>query len=176
MDAGEDEREEITSALLLASRALVAIAARSLDDLEDQVTLEQHRALVVLTTRGPQNLTALAGAVGVTASTGNRLVNRLIDLKLVQRTRSSDSGREVVVALTRQGRRTVTKVMERRRREIAQVVDALSPDQRRGIVDSLNAFAEASGEPPEQSWALGWGSEPGTRATRPWNHSDEDLT
>ncbi len=166
METDNGEREEITSALLLASRALVAIAARSLDDLEDRVTLEQHRALVVLTTRGPQNLTVLAGNVGITASTANRLVNRLIDLGLVQRRRSSDSGREVVIALTRHGQRTVTQVMERRRREIARVVDALSPDQRRGIVNTLNAFAEASGEPPEQSWALGWGSEPGTTAPR----------
>lgn len=165
MEIDDAEREEVTSALLLASRALVAIAARSLDDLEDRVTLEQHRALVVLTTRGPQNLTTLASNVGVTTSTGNRLVNRLIDLGLVERTRSSDSGREVVIALTRHGQRTVTKVMERRRREVARVVDALSPDQRRGIVGALNAFAAASGEPPEQSWALGWGSEPGTTAS-----------
>lgn len=153
---------QVTSALLLASRALIAIASRSLDDLENRVTLEQHRALVVLATRGPRNLTTLAEEVGLRPSTATRLVDGLVELAFVERERSPVSGREVVIELSREGRRVVDKVMARRRDAVERVVEAMTPEQRRGVVDALTVFADVSGEPPEQSWALGWGSEPTT--------------
>jgi len=40
--------------VLAASRALVAVAARSLAAAGDEVTLPQYRALVVLAARGPR--------------------------------------------------------------------------------------------------------------------------
>ena len=43
----------LTDALLTASRALVAVAARSLAAVDDDVTLPQYRALVVLAVAGP---------------------------------------------------------------------------------------------------------------------------
>ena len=45
------------------SRVLVAIAARSLADAGEEVTLTQYRSLVVLASRGPQGVAALAEAV-----------------------------------------------------------------------------------------------------------------
>jgi hypothetical protein len=45
---------------LAASRALVAVAARSLAAAGDEVTLPQYRALVVLAAQGPQGTAELA--------------------------------------------------------------------------------------------------------------------
>jgi len=53
-------------AVLSASRVLVAVAARSLGDVAEEVTLTQYRTLVVLASRGPQSLAALAEAIDVT--------------------------------------------------------------------------------------------------------------
>ena len=46
--------DELVDTVLAASRALVAVAARSLAAAGDEVTLPQYRALVVLAARGPQ--------------------------------------------------------------------------------------------------------------------------
>jgi hypothetical protein len=46
--ADATSRQELIDALLSASRAMVAIAARSLAGLDADVTLPQYRALVVL--------------------------------------------------------------------------------------------------------------------------------
>ena len=50
--------------MLTASRLLVAVAARSLADAGEEVTLTQYRSLVVLASRGPQRVAALAEARG----------------------------------------------------------------------------------------------------------------
>jgi hypothetical protein len=68
----------MVDAVLTASRVLVAIAARSLADAGEEVTLTQYRSLVILASRGPQSLAALAEAVAVTPPTASRLCERLV--------------------------------------------------------------------------------------------------
>ena len=46
----------MVDAVLTASRVLVAIAARSLADAGEEVTLTQYRSLVILASRGPQSI------------------------------------------------------------------------------------------------------------------------
>ena len=60
-----------TDAVLVVSRALVGIVARSLAAVEDTVTLVQYRALVLLAARGEMNVGALAGALEMHQSTAN---------------------------------------------------------------------------------------------------------
>ena len=47
-DATTSDADELVSALLTASRALVGVSARSLAHVEDAVTITQFRTLVVL--------------------------------------------------------------------------------------------------------------------------------
>ena len=55
------DTEDVVDALLIASRALVAVAAKSVAAVDDEVTLPEYRALVVLATLGSQNLGGLSG-------------------------------------------------------------------------------------------------------------------
>ena len=48
------EPDALVDAVLGASRVLVAVAARSLADAGEDVTLTQYRSLIVLASRGPQ--------------------------------------------------------------------------------------------------------------------------
>ncbi|BBJ46050.1 hypothetical protein SSPO_087680 [Streptomyces antimycoticus] len=50
--ASESDAEAMVTALLTASRLLVAVSARSLAAVEDSLTLPQFRMLVVLDGRG----------------------------------------------------------------------------------------------------------------------------
>lgn len=83
-DASE-RRDPVVDAVLSASRVLVAIAARSLSDVAEEVTLTQYRTLVVLASRGPQNLASLAAAVGVTPATATRMCDRVVRKQLIRR-------------------------------------------------------------------------------------------
>ena len=60
------------------TRAMVGVIAQSLIPVMEQVTMPQFRALVLLRALGPTPAGALAARIGVTASTGTRLVARLV--------------------------------------------------------------------------------------------------
>lgn len=143
-------------AFVSASRALVAVAARSLADMGEDVTLAQYRALVVVSTRGPQRPADLAEWLQVTPSTASRMVERLVRKKLVRRVRSAQDRRMVSVYLTESGRHLVEQVIACRREEIERILDQMPAGGRNSLAVALRAFAEAAGEAPEQDWALGW--------------------
>ncbi|CAM3314919.1 MULTISPECIES: MarR family winged helix-turn-helix transcriptional regulator [Williamsia] len=138
---------EISDAVLTASRLLVSIAARSIAEVEQQVTLPQFRVLVVLENRGTVTLNSLAQALSVEKSTMGRMVDRLVTSGLVSRTESPTSRRERNIALTDHGQKLVKTVSRRRHKEIERVVAQMAPDQRVGLVAALTAFTDAGGEP-----------------------------
>ena len=148
--------DELVDAVLGASRALVAVAARSLANVAEDVTLAQYRVLIVLAARGPQRLVDLATALGVDRSTATRMCDRLVRKRLVHRRRTNDDRRGVRVSLTTAGGELVAEVTRRRRAEIATIVERMPKAHRRPVLNALRAFAEAAGEVPEQDWSLGW--------------------
>jgi DNA-binding MarR family transcriptional regulator len=149
--------DEVVNALLVASRALVALAARSMTEVENTVTLTQFRTLVVLETHDGINLNRLAELLGVNASTAMRMIDRLIAAGLVSRRGNPKRRREVVLSLTAAGERMVRRVMHRRRDEIAHVVEHMPSAQRTSMIEALRMFSDAAGEPlPRGQAALGW--------------------
>ncbi|MGA2970077.1 MAG: MarR family transcriptional regulator [Acidimicrobiales bacterium] len=148
--------DSVIDAVLSASRVLVAVAARSLSDIAEEVTLTQYRTLVVLASRGPQNLVGLAEAVGVTPATATRMCDRLVKKKLIVRQSEQDDRRQVRLALTKKGLKLVGAVTDRRRREIEVILSAIDPEEQNVLVQALNQFAAAAGEVPEQDWSTGW--------------------
>lgn len=144
------------SAVLRASRALVAIAARSLAAAPEHVTLPQYRLLVLLASRGPQIPSAIATDLGAAPSSVTRLCDRLVAKDLITRRASPDNRREVLLAVTPAGRSVVDEVTAARRREIEKVVRAVPQPRRAGVVEALNELGAAAGEVPEPAWLLGW--------------------
>jgi DNA-binding MarR family transcriptional regulator len=148
--------DELVDTVLAASRALVAVAARSLAAAGDEVTLPQYRALVVLAACGPQGTAELAAALAVNPSTVTRLCDRLVRKGLVRRHRQAGDRRSVRIALTGAGRDLVAEVTRRRRTELARLLGALPPDQHEPVIAAFRAFAAAAGELPQPGAALGW--------------------
>ena len=149
------EEQEVTDAFLVASRALVAIAARSLADL-DAITLPQFRALVVLAHHDDSTVGSLADELDIHPSTATRLCDRLADKNLIRRTpgRAGDR-RETALTLTARGRGLVDRVSLKRHRELRRVVAAMSENERRHALIGLRAFAAAAGD-PRAADAFGW--------------------
>lgn len=150
----------VTAAVLAASRVLVHISARSLAAVEEPVTLPQFRLMVIIAGFGPTKLVTLAERLAVNPSTAMRMVDRLVSADLVVRRVNPRNRREIVIDLTEHGRRTVEEVMARRRREVAEVVRRMRPEQRTALVEALRAFAEAGGESVDpldrDELPLGW--------------------
>lgn len=140
-------------ALLTASRALVGIAARSLADVD--VTLPQFRALVVLAGRSGLTVTELAGSLSIHPSTATRLCDRLVARSLVRRSPSAEDRRETIVQLTATGGRLVARVSDRRRADLEAIASAMGPADRAAVVEALEIFAAAAGE-PELLDPFGW--------------------
>jgi DNA-binding MarR family transcriptional regulator len=156
MQSNENQPTPLLDAVLFASRALVAVAARSLSDIAEEVTLAQYRTLVVLASRGAQNLNNLADAIGVTPATATRMCDRLVNKELIVRRSDNDDRRTIRIELSAKGRRLVNDVTDRRRQEIGTILESISPTDQVIFAKALTRFAAAAGEVPEQDWSTGW--------------------
>jgi DNA-binding MarR family transcriptional regulator len=143
-------------ATLTASRALLGVVARSVSDVLEMVSLPQFRILVVIASAGPLRMGALAQRVGSTPSTLSRAIDRLEAGGWVRREPSPDSRREILIHLSPHGEQLVAHVTDRRRREIADILDQLKPADRAAVGRAFALFAAAAGEsPPEDLIVLG---------------------
>ena len=155
--APSDGWADDVEATMLAARALVGISARSLVDVDDVVTPPQLRVLVMIASRGPQNLGAVARGLGVHPSNATRACDRLVVAGLLDRRDDPADRRNLLLQLTEEGRTLVDQIMDRRRHAIAEVLDRMPALQRTALIPVLVTFAEAAGElDDEHLWSLGW--------------------
>ena len=143
------EFEAQLDAVMWASRALVGIAAASVAEVEDTVTMPQLRILVLVGTHGPLNLAAVADALEVNPSNASRAVDRLMKAGMLDRRDSPVDRRNVHLTLTEAGAALVETVSSHRRRAIAAVLERMEPDDRDALAAALRRFAAAAGEPVE---------------------------
>jgi DNA-binding MarR family transcriptional regulator len=153
-----DVLDAATDVVLTMSRMLVGVAAQSLAATEDRITLVQYRALVALSVSGPQNVSALAEALGIHGSTATRLCDRLIANGFIDRAASKRSRREVILALSEKGRALVRAETARRRRAIRGMVGRLDGATQRQLVEVFDALTAAAEMGPDHAWKLGWTS------------------
>lgn len=145
-DAGGPSADQIDS-VLRASRAFVGIAAASIAAVDGDVTVPQLRVLVMVETKGPLNLAAVAAGLGVNPSNASRTCDRLTRAGLLARRESADDRRNITLSLTDAGRRLVNKMMKHRRTAIIRVLRDMDPDHREQLTTALDQFAAAAGEP-----------------------------
>ncbi|HEY1920538.1 MAG TPA: MarR family transcriptional regulator [Streptosporangiaceae bacterium] len=152
-----DDTEDVVTALLTASRVLVAIAARSIAALGDTLTVPQFRLLVVLKKGGPSNQSRLAEQLRVNPSTALRMLERMTAAGLVRRTANPSSKREIQVELTAAGDEAVQRVTSVRRAELTRIVASMPHADRGQLIAVLTAFNDAADEPPDELPGLpGW--------------------
>ncbi len=136
--------DDAVDALLVASRALVSVAARSLAG-DEEITLPQFRTLVLLAGEVRVTVTDIAHALDIHPSSATRLCDRLVRKGLIERIASQDDRRVVEVHLAPGGRAAMERVTVRRRRDLATIADRMTDDELAGAVKALHAFADAAG-------------------------------
>jgi DNA-binding MarR family transcriptional regulator len=156
-------------AVMTAARVLVAVTAQSVAAVEDRVTLPQLRVLVMIASREPQNLNAVAQALGVHSSNATRACDKLVEARLLHRSEDPADRRNVILRLTESGQQLIRTVMDTRRAAIASILAKMRVQQRSSLVPPLRAFADAAGEIfHSQTWALSW-----TTTDPPSTHQDD---
>jgi DNA-binding MarR family transcriptional regulator len=139
-----------------ASRALVGIAAASIASVDDDVTVPQWRVLVMVDTRGPLNLAAVAAGLDVNPSNASRICDRLIKAGWLDRQESPTDRRNITLSLTAAGRRLVAQVVRHRRRAITKALRGIAPGDRELLATAFDRFASAAGEPAYDAVSLVW--------------------
>ena len=145
---------ELADSLLVASRALVGIAARSLADID--VTLQQFRALVIVGSAARTTVSDLAAALGTHPTSVTRLCDRLVRKGLLRRMEAATDRREVDLLLTATGRRLVERVTARRRADLAAIAADMPPREADAAVAALRSFAEAAHDVVGSVDLFGW--------------------
>jgi DNA-binding MarR family transcriptional regulator len=129
-----------TDALLELSRAMTAIVAGTLAQLDDTVTVSQLRILVMLRFDNPVSLTTIAQGLGVDRSNASRACDKLVNADLVQRVEDKADRRRIALSLTAKGRRLVDSLMRRRRKILDELVGQLETDQQAQLARGLAAL------------------------------------
>ena len=142
----QSERYRLADALLEASRALLAVAVRSISACSAKVTVVQHRVLVLLDAHQLLSVNAVADELGIDQSNASRHCTRLARLGLVTRTRATHDGRAVDVALTAAGRQQVRAVRAARRREIVQLLANLPDSDVREMAHAFELFGHSTAD------------------------------
>jgi DNA-binding MarR family transcriptional regulator len=138
---------------------LVSLTARSLAQLDANVTLQQYRALVILAGSGPLRIVDLATDLNVQPSTATRMCDRLEGKGFITREARAGDRRVVWVVLADAGRELVGTMMQRRRAYLADLVaevEVRDPAVVPMLVDALQALATAAGELTEPEWQARW--------------------
>lgn len=159
-----DRGDGLVDALMATARMLVSLTARSLAQLDANVTLQQYRALVILAGSGPRRIADLATELNVQPSTATRMCDRLERKGFVTREARADDRRVVWVGLGDAGRELVGTMMQRRRAYLADLVaqvEVRDPAVVPMLVEALQAFASAAGELTEPEWQARWSLQAG---------------
>ncbi|GII25687.1 hypothetical protein Pme01_52840 [Planosporangium mesophilum] len=151
--AGADEVE----AVMLAARVLIGVAARSVAEFAEEITLPQLRILAMVASRRSLNLDAVARSLGVHPSNATRACDRLVRAGLLSRRDDPVDRRNVMLELSDAGRDLIERIMSHRREAVESIVARMPARHRRALGPAVLSFAAAGGEIPDsEAWSLGW--------------------
>src|SRR3954447_23791846 len=141
-EAAEVDRE--IDAVMRAARVFSAVAAESIAQAGDSVTLPQLRVLTLATSVGSLSNSQVATALGVHISNASRICERLVQAGLLSRRDSPNDRRQVELRITERGSALIRAVTRHREAVFSQVLDQLPPDQRSAVAQALASFAAAA--------------------------------
>lgn len=141
-----EETERQVAALERMTRAMVGLTMRSAEVLGEEVSLPQFRMLLVLSELGRVPSSRLAAEMGISASSVTRLGDKLVAAGLIARGTDPRSRSVVTVEATKAGLELVDRVVERRHKLLAALLDRMSPDERQEAVRVARQFADLAGD------------------------------
>lgn len=143
---GLDADADAVGVLQAATRMLAGVALRSMDALDNAVTLPQFRLLAVLDDLGRLPTGEAARTLGLDRSTVTRLASRMVDAGHVVRGSDERHRGMVTLELTDSGRQLVATADAWRRAELLRIMARLAPREQAAVTESLHLLVAAAGE------------------------------
>jgi len=101
------------------------------------ITVPQMLILEILNKKEEYIMSELAEALSITTSAATGLIDRMIKLNLVTRLRGEKDRRIVKVNITRKGENTIARIIEQRRRMIADTFGKISKKEREKYLEIM---------------------------------------
>ena len=127
----EGQTEQVAARLHSASIRLLRLLRR--EDDSSGLSAPRLSALSVLVFAGPQSLAELAAAEQVRPPTMSRIVDGLVEARLVTREAKPGDRRSVRIAATEEGKRLLEAGRERRVRALTSRLARLAESERRAL-------------------------------------------
>jgi len=106
------------------------------------LTRTECHVLEVVALDGPLGVSEVAARIHLNKSTASRVVQSLLEKKLVRRAASDRDGRAVAVSVTEKGRTTWRAIVEESAAAYAPVIEGWSPAERKVIATLLRRIAD----------------------------------
>jgi DNA-binding MarR family transcriptional regulator len=108
------------------------------------LTMAQLKSLFFISNQGSTHPGKLAAALGVTPTNVTGIIDRLIKQGLVSRTEDAQDRRVMLLQATGRGEELVTKLRERRRTYLSDLLGRLDADELAILARGLNPLARAA--------------------------------
>lgn len=107
-----------------------------------------HVQILIALSRGPHSVGQLAEVLGVSAPAATQLVDRLVEHGMVERRHGTADRRVVLVDYAPQMREVALRLMEVRRRRVAEAFARLTDEEALAFVKGLRSLTEGFGVAP----------------------------
>jgi DNA-binding MarR family transcriptional regulator len=122
----------------LVEMTVAALSATS------QLTVLQVRVLLAIDQHGSTNLQDLADRLAISPSSASRLVDRLVDARLLHRGPAVHSRREITLSLTSHGGKVLRTFRRLRQEAIQGVLAQMPPEDQSSLVRGLESFSRVA--------------------------------
>ena len=138
-----ETREATIDGLLRDWEALMrrSSTAHTPEFLAIDVTMSQAKLLHVVATEPEASMSSLAGRLGVSLSTLSGVVDRLVEHGLLDRREDASDRRQVIIALTTEGRSVIERFRELGSRHFRSLLVLLDDDELNGLARGVSAMA-----------------------------------
>lgn len=111
---------------------------------ESGVSMSQLNALFRIYHGGACGISDIGEHLGVTSAASSQMIDRLVQLDLLQRSEDPLDRRNKSLALTDKGRALIADSIEARRRWLEDLTRTLAPDQQAAIASALTTLTLAA--------------------------------
>lgn len=112
--------------------------------IETGLSHTQVMSLMRLNYRGGCGISQLADHLGTTDAASSQMVQRLVNLNLVERTESHSDRREKKITLSADGRKLVERVIDSRRKMIEDMIANLPVEKQPAMIEAISMLVKSA--------------------------------